>query len=54
LPSVRLFYLRLVVFGAVPRLLAGTYLLAALRSRWNLVVLVLIGTSLVASATVAF
>jgi len=43
-------YLRLMLLGAVPGLLAGTYLLAAMRARWNPVVLVLIGLTLVASA----
>lgn len=45
-------YLRLMLFGAVPGLVAGTWLLSSLRERWNPVVLVLIGMSLVASATV--
>jgi uncharacterized membrane protein YfcA len=39
-----------MLLGAVPGLLAGTYLLAAMRARWNPVVLVLIGLTLVASA----
>lgn len=43
-------YLRLMLLGAIPGLLAGTYLLAALRGRWNPILLVLIGSSLVLSA----
>jgi uncharacterized protein len=43
-------YLRLMLLGAVPGLLAGTYLLATMRTRWNPVVLVLIGVALVVSA----
>jgi uncharacterized membrane protein YfcA len=43
-------YLRLMLLGAVPGLLAGTYLLATMRSRSNPVVLVLIGITLVVSA----
>ncbi len=43
-------YLRLMLVGAIPGLLAGTYLLAAMRARWNPVVLVLIGSTLVVSA----
>src|SRR6516164_65246 len=42
-------YLRLMLAGAVPGLLAGTYLLAAVRG-WNPVMLVLIGAILVISA----
>jgi uncharacterized membrane protein YfcA len=36
--------------GAVPGLIAGSYLLAAMRKRWNPLVLVLIGITLVVSA----
>jgi uncharacterized membrane protein YfcA len=43
-------YLRLMLLGAVPGLLAGTYLLAKMSKRWNPVVLVLIGIALVVSA----
>jgi len=43
-------YLRLMLLGAIPGLLAGTYLLAAMRARWNPVVLLLIGLTLVVSA----
>jgi uncharacterized protein len=43
-------YLRLMLFGAVPGLLMGTYLLATMRTRWNPAVLVLIGVALVVSA----
>ena len=43
-------YLRLMLIGAVPGLLAGTYLLATMRTRWNPVVLVLIGFTLIVSA----
>jgi uncharacterized protein len=43
-------YLRLMLLGAVPGLLAGTHLLATMRSRSNPVVLVLIGVTLVVSA----
>jgi uncharacterized membrane protein YfcA len=42
-------YLRLMLAGAVPGLLAGTYLLGAVRG-WNPVVLVVIGAILVVSA----
>src|SRR5262245_59863098 len=42
-------YLRLMLAGAVPGLLAGTYLLAVVRG-WNPVVLVLIGATLAVSA----
>jgi len=42
-------YLRLMLVGAVPGLVAGTYLLAAVRG-WNPVVLILIGATLVVSA----
>lgn len=44
-------YLRLMLLGAVPGLLAGTGLLATMRSRSNPVVLVVIGVVLVVSAT---
>lgn len=44
-------YLRRMLLGAVPGLLAGTYLLANLRSKnWNPMVLILIGATLVVSA----
>jgi uncharacterized membrane protein YfcA len=43
-------YLRRMLLGAVPGLLAGTYLLANMRSNWNPVVLMLIGATLVVSA----
>jgi uncharacterized protein len=43
-------YLRLMLVGAVPGLLAGTYLLATMRTRWNPVVLVIIGATLIVSA----
>jgi len=43
-------YLRLMLLGAIPGLLAGTYLLAAMRARWNPLVLLLIGLTLVVSA----
>jgi uncharacterized membrane protein YfcA len=43
-------YLWLMLLGAVPGLLAGTCLLATMRSRSNPVVLVLIGITLVVSA----
>lgn len=43
-------YLRRMLLGAIPGLLAGTYLLAAMRGRWNPQVLLLIGTTLVITA----
>ena len=43
-------YLRLMLMGAIPGLLVGTYLLAAMRARWNPIVLILIGAALVVSA----
>jgi uncharacterized membrane protein YfcA len=44
-------YLRRMLLGAVPGLLAGTYLLANLRSKnWNPLVIMLIGTTLVVTA----
>src|SRR5215831_2117267 len=43
-------YLGLMLLGAVPGLLAGTYLLATMRTRSNPVVLVLIGATLVVMA----
>src|SRR5262249_36359073 len=43
-------YLRLMLFGAIPGLLVGTYLLASMRTRANPLVLILIGTTLVISA----
>jgi uncharacterized membrane protein YfcA len=43
-------YLRLMLFGAIPGLLAGTYLLASMRVRGNPLVLILIGVTLVISA----
>jgi uncharacterized membrane protein YfcA len=49
--KVHFAYLRRMLLGAVPGLLAGTYLLANLRSNnWNPMVLMLIGTTLVATA----
>lgn len=47
---VHLRYLGLMLLGGLPGLLAGTYLLASMRTRWNPAVLVLIGAALVASA----
>jgi uncharacterized membrane protein YfcA len=47
-------YLRLMLLGGIPGLLAGTYLLAAMRARWNPVVLMLIGATLVVSAAITF
>ncbi|HKF23287.1 MAG TPA: sulfite exporter TauE/SafE family protein [Candidatus Angelobacter sp.] len=43
-------YLRRMLLGAVPGLLAGTYLLANMRSNSNPVVLMLIGATLIVSA----
>src|SRR5215471_15670038 len=45
-------YLRRMLLGAVPGLLAGTYLLAKMRSNWNPHVLMLIGVTLVITAAV--
>jgi uncharacterized membrane protein YfcA len=47
-------YLRLMLLGGIPGLLAGTYLLASLRARWNPLVLMLIGATLVLSAVLTF
>jgi uncharacterized membrane protein YfcA len=47
-------YLRLMLLGAVPGLLGGTYVLATMRVRWNPLVLVLIGATLVVSALLTF
>jgi len=43
-------YLGLMLLGGLPGVLAGTYLLASMRARWNPVLLVLIGAVLVVSA----
>jgi uncharacterized protein len=52
---VHLRYLWLMLLGAVPGLLAGTYLLASFNSRsWNPLVLVLIGSILVISSVLTF
>src|SRR5260370_1810098 len=48
--KVHLRYLRLMLLGAVPGLLGGMYLLATMRTRWNPLVLMLIGATLVVSA----
>jgi len=49
---VHLRYLWLMLLGAVPGLLAGTYLLSSFKSRqWNPVVLTIIGAILIASST---
>lgn len=45
-------YLSLMLLGAIPGVLGGTYLLAVLRVRWNPVVLISIGTALLISAVV--
>lgn len=45
-------YLRLMLLGAIPGMLGGTYLLAILRVRWNPVVLIFIGSTLVISSVV--
>jgi uncharacterized membrane protein YfcA len=47
-------YLRLMLLGGIPGLLAGTCLLAAMRGHWNPLVLMLIGASLVVSAIMTF
>jgi uncharacterized membrane protein YfcA len=47
-------YLRLMLLGALPGLLGGTYILATMRVRWNPLVLVLIGATLVVSALLTF
>lgn len=47
-------YLRLMLLGGIPGLLAGTYLLAAMRARWNPLVPMLIGVTLVVSAVITF
>lgn len=44
-------YLRLMLVGAVPGLVVGTFLLATMRARWNPIVLILIGATLVVTAT---
>jgi uncharacterized membrane protein YfcA len=44
-------YLRLMLVGAVPGLLVGTWLLATMRKHWNPVVIILIGATLVVTAT---
>jgi uncharacterized membrane protein YfcA len=43
-------YLRLMLLGGIPGLLAGTCLLATMRAHWNPVLLMLIGATLVVSA----
>ena len=45
-------YLRLMLLGGIPGLLAGTCLLATMRAHWNPVVLMLIGATLVVSAII--
>jgi uncharacterized protein len=45
-------YLRRMLLGAIPGLLAGTYLLAKMGSTWNPQVLILIGATLIVSAAV--
>jgi uncharacterized protein len=45
-------YLRRMLLGAVPGLVAGTYLLAKMRSNWNPQVLILIGATLIVSAAI--
>ena len=47
-------YLRLMLLGALPGLLGGTYILATMRVRWSPLVLVLIGATLVVSALLTF
>jgi uncharacterized membrane protein YfcA len=48
-------YLWLMLLGALPGLLAGTYLLAMLNTkRWNHVVLVMIGLTLICSSVLTF
>lgn len=48
-------YLGLMLLGALPGLLAGTYLLATLNTkRWNHVVLVMIGITLICSSVLTF
>lgn len=48
-------YLWLMLLGALPGLLAGTYLLATLSTkRWNHLVLVMIGTTLICSSIITF
>jgi len=48
-------YLWLMLLGALPGLLAGTYLLATLNTkRWNHVVLVMIGITLICSSVLTF
>ena len=48
-------YLWLMLLGALPGLLAGTYLLATLNTkRWNHVVLVMIGVTLICSSVLTF
>jgi uncharacterized protein len=47
-------YLRLMLLGAVPGLLGGTYLLVTMSTRWNPAVLMLIGATLVVSAALTF
>jgi uncharacterized protein len=48
-------YLGLMLLGALPGLLAGTYLLATLNTkRWNHIVLVMIGVTLIGSSALTF
>ncbi|HEY6350752.1 MAG TPA: sulfite exporter TauE/SafE family protein [Candidatus Angelobacter sp.] len=52
---IHLRYLRLMLLGAVPGLLGGTYLLSSFNSRrWNPVILVVIGTILIGSSLLTF
>src|SRR5215467_12431706 len=48
-------YLWLMLLGALPGLLAGTYLLATFNTkRWNHLVLIMIGTILISSSALTF
>lgn len=52
---IHLRYLGLMLLGAVPGLLGGTYLLASFNSRrWNPVILVVIGAILIVSSALTF
>jgi uncharacterized protein len=52
---IHLRYLWLMLLGAVPGLLGGTYLLASFNSRqWNPVVLIVIGSILIVSSVLSF